>query len=231
MTLSLEGYSQIILAGTWVTLKVSFLSLAVSFLIGLAGAVARLSANPILAWGAGLYTTLIRGIPALVLMLLLYFSVQMGLNRVTEHFGLQQIDIEPVSAAIMVLGFIFGAYFTETFRGAYLAVPRGQMEAALAIGMPWFRAFRRIQFPQMMRFALPGVANNWLVMVKTAGLVSLLGVNDMVKAARQAGNATMHQFHFYGVVAVIFLAITTLSQVLLQYLERRFAIGVREARL
>lgn len=231
MTLSLEGYNQLILAGTWVTLKVSFLSLVVSFFLGLAGAMAKLSANPVLAWGAGLYTTLIRGIPALVLMLLLYFSVQMGLNRVTEHFGMQQLDIDPVSAAIMVLGFIYGAYFTETFRGAYLAVPRGQMEAALAIGMPWFRAFRRIQFPQMMRFALPGVTNNWLVLVKTAGLVSLLGVNDMVKAARQAGNATMQQFFFYGVVAAIFLAITSLSQVLLHYLERRFSVGVREARL
>jgi len=231
MTLSLEGYSQLILAGTWVTLKISLLSLVVAFLIGLAGTLAKLSANPVLAWGAGLYTTLIRGIPALVLMLLLYFSVQMDLNRVTEHFGLHQIDIDPVSAAVMVLGFIYGAYFTETFRGAYLAVPRGQMEAALSIGMPWFRAFRRIQFPQMMRFALPGVANNWLVLVKTAGLVSLLGVNDMVKAARQAGNSTMRQFYFYGVVAVIFLAITSLSQILVHYLERRFAIGIREARL
>jgi histidine transport system permease protein len=97
--------------------------------------------------------------------------------------------------------------------------------------MPWLRAFRRIQFPQMMRFALPGVANNWLVLVKTAGLVSLLGVNDMVKAARQAGNATSRQFFFYGVVAALFLAITSLSQVLLHYLERRFSVGVREARL
>lgn len=231
MTLSLEGYGHLILAGTWVTLKVALLSLVVSFLIGLAGAVAKLSANPVLSWVARLYTTLIRGIPALVLMLLLYYSVQMGLNHVTERLGLQQIDIEPVSAAVLVVGFIFGAYFTETFRGAYLAVPRGQMEAALAIGMPWFRAFRRIQFPQMMRFAMPGVANNWLVLTKTAGLVSLLGVNDMVKVARQAGNATMRQFFFCGVVAAIFLAISSLSQVLLQYLERRFAIGVREARL
>jgi histidine transport system permease protein len=231
MTLSLEGYSQLILAGTWVTLKISFLSLVLSFVIGLAGAMAKLSSNPILAWGAGLYTTLIRGIPALVLMLLLYFSVQMGLNRVTENLGLHQIDIDPVSAAIMVIGFIYGAYFTETFRGAYLAVPRGQMEAAQAIGMPWLRAFRRIQFPQMMRFALPGVTNNWLVLVKTAGLVSLLGINDMVKAARQAGNATMREFFFYGVVAAIFLAITSVSQVLLQYLDRRFSVGVREARL
>jgi len=96
MTLSLDGYSQLILAGTWVTLKVSFLSLVVSFFIGLAGAMAKLSSNPMLAWAASLYTTLIRGIPALVLMLLLYFSVQMGLNRVTENFGMQQIDIEPV---------------------------------------------------------------------------------------------------------------------------------------
>jgi histidine transport system permease protein len=227
----LYGYTHLIALGTVVTLEVALLSLAASFGIGLLGTVAKLSSNPVLVWCASLYTTLIRGIPALVVMLLLYYSVQIGLNGFTEKIGLHRIDIDPLSAAIITLGFIYGAYFTETFRGAYLAVPRGQMEAALSIGMSWPKAFWRIQFPQMMRLALPGVTNNWLVLIKTAGLVSLIGLNDMVKAARQAGNATMHHFFFYGVVAAIFLIFTSLSQVFLRFLERRYAVGVREVRL
>jgi histidine transport system permease protein len=229
--MSLDGYGLLIAAGAWITIKVALLSLLVSFAIGLLCALAKLSSSHVASGAASLYTTLIRGIPDLVLMLLIYYSVQIGLNHLTEAAGFGQIDIDPFAAAIITLGFIYGAYFTETFRGAFLSVPKGQLEAAYAIGMSRSQAFRRIQFPQMMRFALPGLSNNWQVLIKSAGLVSLLGLNDMVKAARQAGNATRHQFFFYGVVAVIFLLFTTVSQILLQYLEHRYAIGVREARL
>jgi histidine transport system permease protein len=227
----LYGYTGLIAQGTLLTVKVAFLSLFVAFLIGLLGAIAKLSSSRTLVWLTTLYTTVIRGIPALALMLLIYFSLQIWLNDTTEKLGFSQIDINPLAASVITLGFIYGAYFAETFRGAYLAVPAGQMEAALSVGMSWSRAFRRIQFPQMMRLALPGLTNNWLVLLKTAGLVSLLGLNDMVKIARQAGNATMHQFFFYGLVAVIFLLLTTVSQVFLKLLERRYAVGVREAQL
>jgi len=227
----LDGYGPLIAIGAWLTIKVALLSLLVAFSIGMCCATAKLSSSRIAVWSATVYTTLIRGIPDLVLMLLIYYSVQIWLNQATEGLGLSQIDIDPFSAAVITLGFIYGAYFTETLRGAFLSVPRGQMEAAYAYGMSRATAFRRILFPQMMRFALPGLSNNWQVLLKSAGLVSLLGLNDMVKAARQAGDATAEQFFFYAVVAIIFLLFTSLSQLLVQYLERRYSHGVREAQL
>lgn len=226
----LQGYGPLIASGALLTLKVALWSLAVAFAIGLAGASARLSTSRIAGGLATLYTTVIRGVPDLVLMLLIYYSLQIWLNQWTESLQLAQIDIDPFTAAVVTLGFIYGAYFTETLRGAFVSVPRGQMEAARSIGMRPLCAFRRILFPQMMRFALPGLSNNWQVLLKSAGLVSLLGLNDMVKAARQAGDATAEQFLFYAVVALIFLLFTTLSQVLLTRLQHRYAIGVSKAR-
>ena len=98
-----------------------------------------------------------------------------------------QFDIDPMVAGIITLGFIYGAYFTETFRGAFLAVPKGQIEAATAFGFTGAQTFRRILFPAMMRFALPGIGNNWQVILKATALVSLLGLEDVVKATQLAG--------------------------------------------
>src|SRR5262249_18479811 len=149
-----------------VTLELALLALAVSFILGLMGAAAKLSNNPLLRVIAAAYTTLIRAVPDLVLMLLLFYGIQIGLNDLTDMLGVEAIDIDPFFAGVVTLGFIYGAYFTETFRGAFLAVPRGQLEAGHAYGMSSLQVFARILFPQMMRFALPGIGNNWLVAVK-----------------------------------------------------------------
>ncbi|MBV9488804.1 MAG: ABC transporter permease subunit, partial [Verrucomicrobia bacterium] len=139
----LEGYGPQLWAGTVETLELAFGSLGLAFVLGLAGAAAKLSPWRRLAVPARLYTTVIRGVPDLVLMLLLYYSVQDLLNRVTDALGQPQFDIDPFTAGVSVLGFIYGAYFTETFRGAVLAVPRGQWEAAMAFGFTRRQAFRR----------------------------------------------------------------------------------------
>ena len=128
----LEGYGPQLWAGTVETITLALGSLALSFVLGLAGAAAKLSGRRRLSVPARFYTTLVRGVPDLVLMLLLYYSVQDLLNRVTDALGQPQFDIDPFAAGVTVLGFIYGAYFTETFRGAVLAVPRGQWEAAMA---------------------------------------------------------------------------------------------------
>jgi histidine transport system permease protein len=177
------------------------------------------------------YTTLIRSVPDLVLMLLLFYSIQMAVNDVTDALDLPQFDIDPFVAGVLTLGFIYGAYFTETFRGAFLAVPRGQLEAGSAYGMSGARVFTRILFPQMMRFALPGIGNNWQVLVKATALVSIIGLADVVKAAQDAGKSTFNMFFFILVAALIYLAITTVSNVVLIWLNRRYSIGVRHAEL
>ncbi len=227
----LSGYGPLLLAGTWVTVKLALLSLAVAVGLGLLGAWAKLSPSRGARFAGGAYTTLIRGVPDLVLMLMIFFSVQIGLNDLTDLLGLDPIDIDPFSAGVLTLGFIYGAYFTETFRGAFMAVPRGQLESASAYGMRESQVFRRILFPQMMRHALPGIGNNWQVLLKSTALVSLIGLADLVKVAQDAGNVSFRVFLFISVTGLIYLALTTLSNGILYCLDRRYSAGVRELRL
>ncbi|AYZ65974.1 histidine ABC transporter permease HisQ [Burkholderia multivorans] len=227
----LQGYGPLIFAGTWQTVKLAVLSLALSFLLGLLGAAAKLSRNRVTNGVGTVYTTLIRGVPDLVLMLLLFYSIQIWLNQLTDLAGWDQIDIDPFLAGVLVLGFIYGAYFTETFRGAFLSVPRGQLEAGSAYGMTSWQVFSRIMFPQMMRFALPGIGNNWQVLVKSTALVSIIGLADVVKASQDAGKGTLRFFFFTLIAGAIYLAITTISNFVLMWLEKRYSTGVRKADL
>jgi arginine/ornithine transport system permease protein len=226
---SLHGYGPSIIEGTILTLQVSLFSLLIAMCLGMFGALSKLSGSPALKLIAQIYTTIIRGIPDLVLMLLLFFGGQIFINQMGPVFGYEgYIDINPFIAGISTIGFIFGAYMTETFRGAILAVNRGQIEAGTAYGMSKSMIFRRITLPQMMRHALPGFGNNWLVLVKTTALVSIIGLDDMVRKAGLAAGATRKPFTFYLVVAINYLLITTVSIYILKYLERRYSVGVRE---
>ena len=226
----LHGYGPALLGGLWTTLSVAALSLAVACVFGLAGAAARLSRSRLLRGLAGAYTTLIRGLPDLVLMLLIFYGGQIALNALAAGQGWDYIDVPPYAAGVATLGFIYGAYLTETFRGAILAVPRGQAEAALAFGMTGLQVWRRIVLPQMVRHAIPGFTNNWLVMVKATALVSIIGLDDLVHRANLASAATREPFTFFMLIAGVYLAITTVSLGLLAALNRRFSLGVREVR-
>ncbi|ALB69907.1 histidine ABC transporter permease HisQ [Cronobacter muytjensii] len=227
----LYGFSQVILQGALVTLELALSAVVLSVAIGLVGAGAKLSRNRPLALIFEAYTTLIRGVPDLVLMLLIFYGLQIALNSVTDALGFSQFDIDPMVAGIITLGFIYGAYFTETFRGAFLAVPRGHIEAATAFGFTGAQTFRRILFPSMMRFALPGIGNNWQVILKATALVSLLGLEDVVKATQLAGKSTWQPFYFAIVCGLIYLVFTTLSNGVLLLLERRYSVGVKRADL
>lgn len=225
---SLHGYGPSILEGTLLTLEVSLASLFIAMLFGICGALAKLSDSFALSSISKIYTTVVRGIPDLVLMLLVFFGGQVFVNQVAPIFGYDEyIDINPFIAGVSTIGFIFGAYMTETFRGAILAVNRGQLEAGYAYGMSGGQVFRRILLPQMVRHAIPGFGNNWMVLVKTTALVSIIGLDDMVRKAGMAAGATRMPFTFYVVVAINYLLITTVSIYLLKYLETRYSVGVR----
>jgi His/Glu/Gln/Arg/opine family amino acid ABC transporter permease subunit len=225
-----HGYLGAILGGLGITLATAALSLAVACGFGLVGAVAKLSRSRVARGLAETYTTLIRGIPELVLMLAIFYGGQILVNRLAESQGWDYIDVPPFTAGVLTIGFIFGAYLTETFRGAILAVPRGQMEAATAFGLTRGQALRRILLPQMVRHAIPGFANNWLVMVKATALVSIIGLDDMLHRANMAASATREPFTFYMLIALVYLAMTTVSIGLLMLLERRFSLGVKGIR-
>jgi arginine/ornithine transport system permease protein len=223
----LHGYLPSLLEGLRLTLGVAVASLAVAVLLGLAGAAAKLSGSAFWRRAATVYTTLIRGVPDLVLMLLVFYGGQLAVNEIAPHLGVDEyVDIDPFVAGVATLGFIFGAYLTETFRGAILAIPHGQAEAGLAFGMRPLQVFRRIVLPQMLRLSLPGFANNWLVLEKSTALVSVIGLTDMMQKAGQAAGATREPFTFYLAAAGGYLLITTASVLALRALEKRWSPGV-----
>lgn len=229
--LDLHGYGYSILHGAWLTLQVAVLSLILALVLGLLGATAKLSERVWLRALATVYTTVIRGIPDLVLMLLIFFGAQILANDFTRWINQQlgtrlYVDIDAYVAGIVTIGFIFGAYMTETFRGAYQSVNKGQLEAARAYGMNEWQVFSHVLFPQMMRFALPGIGNNWAVLLKATALVSVIGLEDMVHTAKQASGAVHEPFKFFIPVALIYLLMTFASEILISMLSKKYSAGV-----
>ncbi|GAB2184307.1 ABC transporter permease [Roseibium sp. LAB1] len=223
-----NGYLPMILDGLKVTLSVASVSLAFASVFGLAGASAKLSGSPVLRAIATSYTTVVRSLPDLLLMLVVFYGGQVLLNRLTEAQGWGYVDVNAFAAGTLTLGFIFGAYLTETFRGAILAIPKSQIEAGQAYGLSPLQVLWHIVLPQMIRHALPGFTNNWLVMLKATALVSIIGLDDMVHRASLASAATREPFTFYALIGLIYLAVTTASIAALAVVDRWVSRGVRK---
>ena len=224
------AYLPAILKGTLVTIAVSLCSVVLAVILGLLGAWGKLARSRAANSVTGAYTTLIRGVPDLVLMLLLFYGGQQLLNDLgaaTTWWG--YIEINHFTAGVFTIGFIYGAYMTETFRGAYLSIPRGEVEAGIACGMSGGLVFRRIVWPQLVRYALPGFGNNWLVLLKTTALVSVLGLHELVWESFTAGRSTRQLFTFFFVALAIYLVLTAVSDIGLRWLDRRYSAGVRRA--
>ena len=227
---SVWEYRYLLLNGTVVTVQLAVGSLILSVALGLAGASAKLAHNPISNRFASAYTTLVRGVPDLVLMMLLFYGGQQIVNELGTVTGWwDYLEIDQFIAGIGSIGFVFGAYMTETFRGAILAIPRGQIEAGVSCGMTNLTIFRRITWPQMVRHALPGFTNNWLVLIKATALVSVIGLHDVVWNASTAGRSVREPFTFMFAVLLIYLALTAISDIGLRWLGRRYSAGVRPA--
>lgn len=232
--IDLQGYGPRLLEGAMVTIELAVLSLILAVILGLLTASAKLSRNRLIHGIGTLYTTLVRGVPDLVLMMLLFYGGQIGINMLTDQlyyaFDIDIfININAFVAGVITIGLIFGAYMGETFRGAFQAVEEGQMEAARAYGMSPLLAFRRVRFPLMMRHALPGIGNNWMVLLKTTALVSIIGLTDMVRVAAEATKATHEPFMFMIPVAMIYLLIATLSEWGFARLTKRYNTGFGES--
>ena len=224
------AYMPLILQGTWWTIAVALCSIVLAVGLGLLGAWGKIADSKVSNICAGAYTTLIRGIPDLVLMLLLFYGGQQMLNDLGEATGWwDYVEINQFTAGVFTIGFIYGAYMTETFRGAYLAIPRGQIEAGIASGMSGPLVFGRIIWPQLVRYALPSFGNNWLVLLKTTALVSVLGLHELVWESFTAGRSTRQLFTFFFVTLMIYLVLTAVSDVGLRWLDRKYSVGVRRA--
>ncbi len=218
---NLIEYAPLLGGGVLVTISLAVLSLVLATALGALAASAKLSGKFVPGAIAHAYTTLVRGVPELVLILLIYFGGQRLLNQIGQAMDLDYMEISKFWAGVISIGFIYGAYLTETFRGAYLAVPRGQGEAAKAMGLAPLATLWTVLLPQIMRFALPGYGNVWLVQVKSTALVSVIGLADVVGLADKAGKATREPFLFFVAVILVYLAITWVSGLALRYAEVR----------
>ena len=227
---SVWEYRNLLLSGTAVTVQLALASLTLSVFLGLIGASAKLAVNPISRRIASIYTTLVRGVPDLVLMMLLFYGGQQVVNDLGAATGWwDYVEINQFIAGVWSIGFVFGAYITETFRGAILAIPRGQIEAGISCGMTPLLIFRRITWPQMVRHALPSFTNNWLVLIKATALVSVIGLHDLVWNASTAGRSVREPSSFMFAVLIIYLILTAFSDVGLRWLDRRYNVGVDRA--
>ena len=217
------SYSLLLLKGAAITLSVAVLSLLLATILGSISAWASFSKKKLIYSASLLYSTIIRGIPDLVLMLLVYYGGQILVNEFLSMLGLRYyVSIGPFVAGTLTIGFIFGAYMSETFRGAYLSIDTGQLEAARSFGLRGGKLIVNILLPQLFLHGLSSFTNNWLVLLKTTSLVSVLGLNDIVRMSSVAGSSTKQPFLFYMIVALVYLLFTSLSLHLLKISKNRY---------
>jgi putative lysine/arginine/ornithine/histidine/octopine transport system permease protein len=230
LIINLYGFGNTLMVGTWMTIKVTFVALLIGLLLGLLGAGAKLSRFSLLRYGADTYTTVIRGVPELILILAVYFGSSVVVNNIAGSFGYDgYINLNAFVAGVIALGLSFGAYATDVFRGAILAVPKGQIEAARSFGMSGILVFRRIMLPQVWRFALPALGNLFLILQKESALVSVIGLHEIMRSATVAVGYTKKPFTFYMAAAIIYLCLTIVTATGIHHMEKHVSRGVRRS--
>ena len=224
------GWGRTLLVGLLNSIIIALGAYGLGFLIGIGGAFGKLYGGPILKDLLGVYTTIVRAVPELVLILILFYAFTGMLNEVLLSFGLARVQISPIVTGIAVLGIVQGAYQTEVLRGGILAVPAGQIEAARAMGMPRGLLARRITLPLMASNALPGMANLWLNATKDTALLAVIGFSELTQATKQAASTTKAFFTFFLAAMLLYLAISLLSTFLIGRIEKWARRGQRDVR-
>lgn len=224
----LKGYGHLLFEGAALSLAVGICALAVALSLGAMGALARLSPSRILQRLGLAYVVIVRGIPELVLMLLIYYGGTVLLQALLSLGGGDvRVDINAFLAGTLVLGFVYGAYATEIFRGAFLAVPKGQVEAARAFGLSPRQEFFRIMLPQALRLAIPGLGNLWLTLLKATSITSVIGLTELARQADLIKAPTKMPFVVFFLASLIYLAFTAVSDVFRIRLEKWASAGFK----
>lgn len=211
--------------GTMATLQIALGSYFLGIAIGTCGAVGKIYGGRGLRLSLNIYTTLIRAVPELVLILLIYYAGSTLLNIVLVAMGFNPVDISGVAAGIIVIGIVQGAYQTEVIRGALITIPKYETDAGVAFGMSRFKVFRRISFPTMIPLALPGMANLWLICTKETALLAVVGFEELALVTKQAAGKTRMFLEAFTVALIIYLCITLISNVVFKMVEKRTTRG------
>ncbi|OBY25514.1 ABC transporter permease [Leisingera sp. JC1] len=225
------GWGDEILRGLAITVQLAVVTLPVGVLLGFLAAFASMSRLRILrAIGFG-YTTLMRGLPEILTLFVVYNGVGLLWNRLAMWWNPDAplTEFSPFIAGVVALGLVFGAFAGEVLRGAFQSLNTGQMEAGKAIGMTRSQIFRRIELPQIWRFALPGLGNLWINLLKDTALVSVIALNDLMRMTKVAVGVTKQPFTFYLLACLIYWTMCVLSEFVLARMERRANRGIRSA--
>lgn len=213
------GWGATLIRGLGNSVMIALGAYGVGIALGIMGAFGKLYGGPLTRDLLGIYTTLVRAIPELVLILILYFAVTDLVNQAMIALGYERIQISGVAAGIAVLGVVQGAYATEVLRGAIQSVPAGQIEAARAYGMTPLQVARRVTLPLMLPAAIPGMANLWMIVTKDTALLAVVGFGELVQASRQAAGATKAFFTFFMAAGVLFLCMSLISNQIFSRIE------------
>ena len=228
LALEPPGWGGVMLAGLWQSVQIAVGGYALGLALGTGGAMGKLYGGPITKDLLEVYTTLVRAVPELVLILILYYAGTDVLNQLSALVGYGPVDISGLAAGIFVIGVVQGAYSTEVLRGAIKAVPAGQIEAARAYGMAPLQIMRRITLPAMLPHAIPGLSNLWLIATKDTALLAVVGFSELTLVTRQAAGATKAYLLFFCAAGVLYLLLTLFSNLLIGIVERRYRRGMAE---
>jgi polar amino acid transport system permease protein len=225
LALAPPGWGGVLLWGLFATLQVAVGGYLLGLLIGMAGALGKLYGGPITRDLLEVYTTVIRAVPELVLILILYYAGTDLLNQGLAAIGIGFVNISGLAAGIFVIAVVQGAYATEVIRGAVQSIPPGQLEAARAYGMTPFKILHRITIPALLPYAIPGLSNLWLISTKDTALLAVVGFSELTLVTRQAAGTTKSYMLFFLAAGLLYLAVTLVSSFLINRLERRSRRG------
>ena len=225
------GWGDEILRGLAITAQLAIVTLPVGLALGFLAAFCSLSQLRTLRFFGFGYTTVMRGLPEILTLFVVYNGVGLLLNSALRWWNPDGggTNFSPFAAGVIALGMVFGAFAGEVIRGAFNSLDRGQAEAGRAIGMSQRKIFFRIQLPQLWRFALPGLGNLWINMLKDTALVSVIAVAEKKRMTKVAVGVTKQPFTFYLVACLIYWVLCLLSEVVLARMEKRANRGVRRA--
>jgi polar amino acid transport system permease protein len=221
-----DGWGRALLQGAWITLSVAVVTLPFGLALGLLVALAFRSPNRFWNRLATVYTTVFRGLPELLTLYIIYFGFQLLVERLVKLLKIEsQFSISPFIAGVVALGLVLAAFSAEVWLGAFNALNKGQVEGAYALGLGRVHTFRHVVWPQLLRVALPGLGNNWMVLLKETSLVSVITLQDTMFIATRASVVTKEPFLFFSAAACLYLIFSVVSAAGLWALERRAARG------
>lgn len=220
---ALTGWWDDFFWGSVTVIQLFFTSVVLMTIFGLIGSSAKLSKSIIAQKIAGAYTIIFRGTPEILVLLIMYYGAAITLTAIFQAIdpSVKYVDLPPFWAGSLALGLIVGSYATETFRGAFMGVPVGRVEAARALGLSGLQTFFYIKLPEMWRLALPAYGNHLLSLIKDTALVSIIGLTEILYIAEQAIGTTNKPFTMFFFVGVIYLAFSTIITLTVMILEKR----------